>query len=131
MKIASHSDLSALEELTTELHSVYKFPEMFEDHKELILPFLNPNTLAERLILLEEDKGFVALEYIPKYAMARIAYVYIRKDFRKTGLMNEFIEAFEYWGKHIGAKKYNLATMADMSSRGYEPYEIMYMKEVK
>lgn len=134
LKLASLEDLPVVQELINEFMQQYKFRDMFPNMDEIIPTYLDASTRTERVCILSDDNtGILALEKVPFLNIARIALVYIKEEHRSKGLMNEFLDAFEFWGKQIGCKYYNLgvSTGADPSSRGYEKYEVMYMKEVK
>lgn len=63
--------------------------------------------------------------------MARESFIFIKPEFRHTGIVSEFLKAFEHWAKSVGASHCMLGTNSDMSKYGYQQKEIVYMKEIK
>lgn len=128
MHQATLRDYAAVEDMVLEFMKDYKLSYLFPNIKELILPYL---TEEDKLCLIDEQ-GIVAFEIVPMFAMARIALVYIKPEFRKSGLMESFLSTFEIWGRHKGCKRLNLgvSTGADLTKRGYSQYEVLYMKDI-
>lgn len=128
MHQATLRDYAAVEDMVLEFMKDYKLSYLFPNIKELIIPYLTD----ENKLCLIDEQCIVAFETVPMFSMARIALVYIKPAFRKSGLMEEFLTAFEAWGKEQGCKRLNLgvSTGADLTKRGYSQYEVLYMKDI-
>lgn len=144
LRIANAGDINVIIELVSALIDETKFKYLFPDKKFLeqaAAIFTKQETLNQRICVLLEEEGEIiglgAFEIIPclytdKY-MARLVCVYIKPEHRDKGGMDEILYAFELWGKQTGVKHFNIGvtTDADLTKRGYEKYEVMYMKEIE
>lgn len=142
LRLATKDDSKLIEVFLEELLTDSKYKLFFKDHKfttDIIDRFLEDPDQSVIVLLLNGDKeiGLGAFELIPclytPFSMARVAAIYIKPEYRGKGHMDEILGSFEYWGKMVGATYYNIgvSTGADLSNRGYQKYEVMFMKEVE
>jgi len=145
LRIASVDDLDLVKSLLDEFLSDEKYTGIYKYYSftdDIIKMFLDPASHRERIGLVIENKdnepiGFVAFEKLDSvyssFKVSRILPLYIKPKYRKRGYMNEVMDAFEYWGKLVGTSHHIVGVSnewADLTKRGYEKYEVMYIKEV-
>lgn len=108
-----------------------------ESVERVVLSFLNWDK-TEKIILLYEDKGFLAAGITPfpfgfKTLVATEVAWYVEPEARKEGVGDKLVEAFEYWADKLGVKVKTLAFMDTdltnyMKKKGYVPYETAHYK---
>ena len=137
IRIAAPEDRLLVESLVENLIEDSKYKGFFEGFRDLVPVYLdraNKNNICVVVLDGEEAVGLGGFDFFEHpFYIARIAAIYVKKEFRNKGFASEILDTFEIWGKIVGAKMYNLgiSTGADLTKRGYKEYEVLYMKEVK
>ena len=137
IRIANKDDYEIVKELSDALIKDSVYSKVFKDYSVTIDMFNQyVINLREKIIalVLEDDKvvGFGAFDVIPwlysdaPIRIARVAYIYVKPEFRGKGYGKEIMEAFEYWGKQVSATHYSISKKTE----GYSKVETIYMKEV-
>lgn len=140
IRVATKEDYELVKDFTSKLIQDSPYQKMFEGYvltEEMFNQYIsNPNN---KLCLISEvdgkPVGFAAFDLIPwlyhdaPVNIARFVYIYINPDNRGKGLGKELNQAFEYWGKIVGATWYSKGNSG--KNEGYTKTEVVYMKEVK
>jgi RimJ/RimL family protein N-acetyltransferase len=134
LRLATVEDFEAMKPLVYALKDDYKFTPLYRDFvfTEEVLRHYTANPKERCTVLAienEEVVGFCTFEVQGNYA--RFVYVYLKPEFRDKGYMEQFLDAFEYWGS--GCKFYYMGVSddnVDLTKRGYQKCEIVYMKEI-
>lgn len=138
IRVVTQDDFPLAKEMLDELskESIYSF--IFKNHQMTRKNFdfyLSDPKERFAIFVLDENKeiGIAVFDIAPWYnndipiKIARLAYLYVRPEYRGKGYGKEIKEAFEYWGKSVGANYYSTSKKAE----DYLKVETIYMKEVK
>lgn len=143
LRIATIEDFAEIKELIDLLMKDSIYSKMFEGYSlstDMVRSYTNPETLSQKICLLSLDDqgktiGLGVFDIVPwlyndaPIKIARLAYIYLKPDYRGKGLGKELNTAFEYWGKQVGANWYSKGNSGKKD--GYMKFETIYMKEVK
>lgn len=141
MRLANLNDLPELVNMGMSFaeHSDYKDIADEETISQTIQIFLN-SPQYERMILIEEGKAMLGAAISPSlYSKDRVAtevFWWVNPEFRKEGIGNELLSAFEYWAKQIAkADMIAVSTLNDSVEelylkKGYKAVEKTYMKVI-
>lgn len=141
MRVAEPSDFKELKEMVLEF---IKSTEHISKHytEEYVDALLNSMLSAptDTDVILISDDGFIAGKAVPfpfgPISVATEVGWYIKPQSRGNGKGKEFLEAFEYWAKHVAiCDLINISTLDDkvgkyLKGKGYELSERAYIKEV-
>lgn len=139
IRLATIDDYEIIKKLVEELIAESVYRDLFKDYvlsKYMVQEYTTQPKLKLCLLSLDDKDnivGFSAFDIVPwlycdaPIKMARVSYIYVRPEYRKKGYGKEIHEAFEYWGKQVGATHYSTSH----KSKGYKKVETIYMKEVK
>ncbi len=151
LRVATKEDLESIRQLCNELSKASVYSALFEGYlvtDSMIYLYTNPNTLNEKIcVIVSEDAvdvGFGAFDIIPwvyndiNLKMARLAYIYVKPEYRNKGYRQEIEMAFEHWGKFVkadwysqGISKESIKINEEMNLKEYTKFETVYMKKVK
>lgn len=141
MRIAQPSDFEEVKKLVLEfIESTEHIKKYYsEEQLDSLLNMLLTSPNNTDVILISED-GFIAGKAVPfpfgSSVVATEIGWYIRPESRGNGKGTEFLEAFEYWAKHIAlCDLVNMSSLDDkvgeyLKGKGYELSERVYIKEI-
>ena len=137
IRVATETDFPVVKELVQGLIRDSIYGKFFKGYE--LTPFMfnqyTLNPLEKLCLMIEDTKGFAMFDLVPwpyidkEVKFARLSFIYIDPEYRGKGLMNDVLEAFEYWAKSVGAAYCAVGTKAP--KRGYKKSETMYIKEIK
>lgn len=139
IRVATQEDFEIVSKLVEGLIEDSVYSKLFKDYKLTHEMYrLYTTKLSEKIFVLSLDKdnnviGFSGFDIIPwlycdaPVRIARLAYIYLKPEFRGKGYAKEIKVAFEHWGKTVGAQFYSTAHKYE----GYKEVETIYMKEIK
>jgi RimJ/RimL family protein N-acetyltransferase len=139
IKVAEQSDYEIVKILASELMKATVYSNLFKGYtltEQMYNSYVTKLNEKACIIVLDNDTkepiGFAAFDIIPwinsdaPIKIARLAYIYVREQYRGKGYGKEINIAFEHWGKQVGANCYSRSH----KSEGYSKVETIYMKEV-
>lgn len=140
MKIAELEDAPIIKEMGLEFLKNSGYSDLGDPSSidDLIKQFIE-SPRNERIIILEEDVGFIAghstpFIFNPNLRLAAEVAWWINEDKRGEGAGMKLKQAFEYWAKNVAGCQ--LITMTSLDKKvesfykksGYKLYERAYMK---
>lgn len=141
MRIAKPSDFSAVKEMVLEFIESTEHIKKYhtEEYIDALLNSMLSAPTNTDVILISDD-GFIAGKAVPfPFGPSIVATElgwYIRPDSRGNGKGTEFLDAFEYWAKHVAiCDLVNMSSIDDkvgeyLKGKGYELSERAYIKEL-
>lgn len=135
-RIATRDDYAIVKHTVDKLIKDSKYNSLFSTFSLTDIEFEEYVHYGSCALSFDEDKlvGLAAWGFMPlvdKLA-ARLVAIYVDPEYRKTGRAKELMDIFEYWGKANGCQVYyvGVSTGHDLTKLGYDPFEVVYMKEV-
>ncbi len=140
IRIATPDDFPLVLEMAHKFIKTTNYEHLYTEEKlkDIIMSFLVADR-HEKIILLYEDKGMVAVMATPfifgdGYVATEVAW-WVEPDARGIKVGKELMDALEIWAKMVDC---NLVSMVSLDpelgkyyeKRGYYPYEFVYVKEI-
>lgn len=151
VRLARMDELSAIQELNQELCMTYKETDPhlscdwpYADGKEHFRMMINGE--AGVCYVAEIDENIVgylvgSMKEIPSYRpvpVAEVENIFVKPDYRSSGVGKELITAFRAWCMEHGAKRMMVSAYADndrsinfYKSAGFLPYSLQLEMDVK
>ena len=143
IRVATFEDKDLLKPLFDALEEDNVYKKFFKGYKfsDEFFEYYTSKYAERMLIVVEADYhpiGIAFFDIVPlaldmPTRMARLTGFYIAPEYRKKGYMSEIREAFETWGKMVGADLLALGVTnkANPRKHGYKKYEVLYLKEIR
>lgn len=136
IRLATKEDFNLISEFTQCLIEESSFGALFKGYQltELMLDQYISAPYEKLCLIIGEDEGFAMFDtmswpYIDHAVkFAKLSFVYIRPESRKSGLMDNVLTALEYWAKQTGCN--GCLVGPKTKKKGYKKVETVYMKVI-